>query len=149
MTDIQHGNRIKELDYNHKSWCYLFIQCACCQIRIIVGCACAGIAGNVFPATGVSDSDMHHDTCVTPVPWRLPGLLTSGFFWSRWQRKSSGIPGTCATRYFTYLVRGPFDYDDSFPSRTVVINFKLYIKILGQRTNLMWKLTITKYQWYN
>ena len=37
----------------------------------------------------VSDSDMHHGTCVTHVPWWMPGLLTSGFLWSRWRGKRS------------------------------------------------------------
>ena len=37
----------------------------------------------------VSDSDMHHDTCVTHVPWCLPGSLTGGFFWSQWRGKRS------------------------------------------------------------
>ena len=31
----------------------------------------------------VSDPDMHHDTCVTHVPWWMPGSLISGFLWSR------------------------------------------------------------------
>ena len=26
---------------------------------------------------------MHHGTCVTHVPWRMPGSLTSGFLWIR------------------------------------------------------------------
>ena len=47
------------------------------------GCACAGNAGNVFPSPQVSDPDMHHGTCVTHVPWCMPGSLTSGFLWSR------------------------------------------------------------------
>ena len=34
------------------------------QIRRTVGCACAGNAGNDFPATLVCDPDMHHGTCV-------------------------------------------------------------------------------------
>ena len=36
----------------------------------------------------VSDSDMHHGTCVTHVPWCMPGLLTSGFLWRRWRVKT-------------------------------------------------------------
>ena len=28
---------------------------------------------------------MHHGTCVTHVPWCMPGSLTSGFLWSRWR----------------------------------------------------------------
>ena len=35
----------------------------------------------------LSDSDMHHDTCVTHVPWCMPGSVPSGFIWSRWRRK--------------------------------------------------------------
>ena len=73
------------------------------QKRKIAGCACAG---NVFPPRN-SDPDMHHGTCVTNVPWCMPGSLTSGFLWSRWRENVPGIPGACATRNFTYLLRGP------------------------------------------
>ena len=37
----------------------------------------------------VSDPDMHQGTCVTHVPWCMPGSLTSGFLWSRWRGKRS------------------------------------------------------------
>ena len=53
------------------------------QIRKIAGCACAGNPGKVFPPPRVSDPDMHHGTCMTHVPWCMPGSLTSGFLWSR------------------------------------------------------------------
>ena len=49
-----------------------------CQIPKIAGCACTGNAE-------FSDPDMHHDTCVTHVPWYLPASLTTGFPWSRWR----------------------------------------------------------------
>ena len=62
---------------------------ASCQIRKITGCACTGNAGNVSPATAVSDPDMHRATCATPVPWCMPGSLTSVFLWSRWRGKRS------------------------------------------------------------
>ena len=55
----------------------------------IVGCASAGNAGNVSPPPRVSDPDIHHDICVTHVPWCTPGSLTSGFLWSRWRGKLS------------------------------------------------------------
>ena len=60
-----------------------------CQTRTIKGCACAGNAGNVFPPPRVSDPDIHHGTCVTHVPWCMPGWITSGFLWSRWRGKGS------------------------------------------------------------
>ena len=50
----------------------------------------------------VSDPGMHHGTCVTHVPWCMSGLLTRGG-----GENVPGIPGACATRNFTYLVRGP------------------------------------------
>ena len=67
------------------------------QIRKIMGCACAGNAGNVFPTRRlqrkplVSDPGMHHGTCVTHVPRCMSGLLTcdSG-------ENVPGIPGACA-----------------------------------------------------
>ena len=63
---------------------------ASCQIRKIAGCACAGNAGNVFPRhRGSSDPDMHHGTCVTHVPWCMPGSLTSNFLWGQWRGKHS------------------------------------------------------------
>ena len=52
----------------------------------------------------VSDLDMNHGTCVTHVPWCMSGSLTqvSG-------ENLPGILGACATRNFTYLVRGPWN----------------------------------------
>ena len=49
----------------------------------------------------VSDSGMHHGTCVTHVPWCMSRSLTRDG-----GDNVLGIPGACATRNFTYLVRG-------------------------------------------
>ena len=54
----------------------------------------------------VSDPGMHHGTCVTHVSWCMSGSLTRDG-----GENVPGIPGACATRYFTYLARGPW-----FPS---------------------------------
>ena len=66
-----------------------------------------GMPATFSPTLPVRDPDMHHGTCVTHVPWCMSGSLTSGFLWSRWRGKRSRYPGACATRTFTYLVRGP------------------------------------------
>ena len=50
----------------------------------------------------VSDLGMHHDTCVTHVPWCMSRPLTRGG-----GENGPGIPGTGATHNFTYLARGP------------------------------------------
>ena len=71
------------------------------QIRNIAGCACAGNAGNVFPRRRllrkplVSDPDMHHDTCLTHVPWCMSGSLAAVG-----RENVSGIPGACAPANF-------------------------------------------------
>ena len=65
-----------------------------------------GMPGTFSPSARRSDLDMHHGTCVTQVPWCMPGSLTSGFLWSWWWENVPGIPCACATRNFTYLVRG-------------------------------------------
>ena len=51
-----------------------------------------------------SDPGMHHGTCVTHVPWCMSGSLTRGG-----GENVPGIPGACATRNSTYLVRGPLE----------------------------------------
>ena len=45
--------------------------------------------GTFYPPLWVSDPDLHHDTCVTHVPWCMSGLLTSDFLWSQWRGKRS------------------------------------------------------------
>ena len=50
----------------------------------------SGVNGNFLRGWyRVSDPDMHHGTCMTHVPWCMPGSLTSGFLWSRWRVKRS------------------------------------------------------------
>ena len=61
-----------------------------------------------LPPPRISDPDMHRGTCVTHMPWCMPGSLTSGFLWSWWRGYVLDITGACATHNFTYLVRGPW-----------------------------------------
>ena len=48
-----------------------------------------GMSGTFSPPPRVSDADIHQGTCVTHVPWCIPGSLTSGFLWSRCRWKHS------------------------------------------------------------
>ena len=48
-----------------------------------------GKPGMFSPSLLGSDPDMHHGTCVTHVPWCMPGSLNNGFLWSRWRGKRS------------------------------------------------------------
>ena len=49
----------------------------------------SGMPGTFSPPPWISDTDMHHGTCLTHVPWCMPGSLTSGFPNSRWRGKRS------------------------------------------------------------
>ena len=49
---------------------------ASCQIRKIAGAHAPGMPGTFSPPPRVSNPDMHHGTCVTHVPWCMPGSLT-------------------------------------------------------------------------
>ena len=48
-----------------------------------------GISGTFSPPPLVTDPETHQGTCVTHVPWCMPGSLTSGFLWSQWWGKRS------------------------------------------------------------
>ena len=67
-----------------------------------------GMPGTFSPLPRVSDPDMHHGTCVTHVPWCMPGSLTSGFLWSQWRGKRSRHSRRMRNPQFSYLVRGPY-----------------------------------------
>ena len=70
------------------SWNDVAPTWASCQIRKIASAHAPGMPGTFSPPPRVSDPDMHHGTCVTHVPWCMPGSLTSGFLWSRWRGKT-------------------------------------------------------------
>ena len=73
-----------------------------------------GMPGTFSPPL-VNDPDIHHDTCVTHVPWCMPGSLTSGFHklvaWKTFQHYQR-----MRTRNFTYLARGPWPMASWFAS---------------------------------
>ena len=54
-----------------------------CQILQITSAHAPGMPGTFSPPPRVSHPDMHHGTCVTHMPWCMPGSLTSGFLLSR------------------------------------------------------------------
>ena len=70
----------------------------------------------------VSDPSMHHGTCVTHVPWCMSGSFTrSG------GEDNPGIPGTCATRNFAYLARGPRTNDTLWDLRWILERYPILL----------------------
>ena len=86
-----------------------------------------GMLGTFSPPPRVSDPNMHHGTCVTHVSWRMPGSLTSGFFWSRWRGKRSRHSRSMRNSQFTYLARDPWHHlQDSDDRDHVRLPFIIY-----------------------
>ena len=89
--------------------------------------------GTFSPPSRISDTDMHHGTCVTHVPWCMPGSQTSGFLWSRWRGKRSGhsqrmhnlqfyVSGNCnnmthsfMTKAYSYFVHWSWKLNGIYP----------------------------------
>ena len=57
---------------------YWVVQWASCQIRKIAGYACAGSAGNVFPATSKETASQRSRHASRMCPWCMSGSLTLG-----------------------------------------------------------------------
>ena len=74
------------------------------QICKIAGCACAGNAGNVFPATDFKENRwLAIPTCITARASRTCRDACR----DRYPAVTGKTLPACATRIFTYLVRGP------------------------------------------
>ena len=94
------------------SRCFHFNVCMCngtltrrqnCGLRMRLECRERFPYHRLHRKPLVSDSGIHHGTCVTHVPWCVSGSLArSG------GKNVPGIPGACANLNFTYLVRGPW-----------------------------------------
>ena len=84
--------------------CRYFARCAKLRVAHL-----PGMLGTVSPRPRISDRDMHHSTCVTHVPWCMPGSyrLVAVSFEIGGGKNVPCIPGACATRNFTYPERGP------------------------------------------
>ena len=93
---------------------------ASCQIRKSVGCACAENAENVFPATDFKGNHkLAIPTCITARASRTCRDACRDRQPAMAGENVPGIPGTCATRSFTYLARGPWKRHRWFPSTLV------------------------------
>ena len=131
LVQIMAGRRTGNNHYRKQGFDSLFAPVpvtrppwASWQIRKIAGAHAPGMPGTFSPPPQLSDPDMHHGTCVTHVLWCMPGSLTSGFLWSRPREGIvPGIPATCTTRNFTYLVRGPCTKNQITSTCTIVFTF--------------------------
>ena len=110
------------------------------QIRKTAVVHALGMPGTFSPPPRVSDPDMQHGKYVTHVPWWMPGSLTRGFsFEVGGGENVPDVPGACATRNVTYLVRCPW----LFPL--------VYVENISRditRFALLAKFSADRYRWY-
>ena len=76
--------------------------------------------GTVYPPPRVSDPDMHHGTCVTHVPWCMPGSLNSGFIWSPRRGKRSRHSRPIHNPQFYVSGKRPMAFDQRNVSRIMI-----------------------------
>ena len=101
-----------------------------------------GMPGTFSPPQCFSDPAMHHGTCVTHVPWSMPGTLISSFLWSRWRGKRSRHSQRMRNPQFYVSGKTPIAFRFHWPSksslniRTVFLGIGIpYIYLPGGRLN--------------
>ena len=93
-----------------------------------------GMPGTFSPPPRVIVPDMHHGTCVTHVPWCMPGSLPSGFLW-----------GLCLEKRFRHSrrMRNPqFDVSGKRPMRFYhpASLASCWYNVTAAGTNFRWSL---------
>ena len=90
-----------------------------------------GMLVTFSPPLRVSNPDMHRGTCMTHVPWCMPGSLTSGFLRSRWGGKRS--PHSRCMRNLQFYVTGKRPME-TYSSNTAITFGNFYL-------NAWWKVS--------
>ena len=79
------NNLLATTKRNKDQWAMCIIPDIYCRhgpltrYEILRGAHAPGIPGTFPPPPRVIDPGMHHGTCETHVPWRMPGSITRGF----------------------------------------------------------------------
>ena len=87
---------------------------------------------------------MHHDTCVTHVPWCMPGSLTSVFRWGRWRGKRS--------RHSRRMCNPQFYLSGKRPLKNLLHNgigsLRLNRDWINQRFFISWRPSVRRQSYY-
>ena len=84
------------------------------QIRKLRVAHARGMPGTFSPPLCVRHRDMHKGTCVTHMPWCMPGSLTSGFLQIRWRRKRSRYSRCMRNPQFCLSGKRPVYFDTNY-----------------------------------
>ena len=82
---------------------------------------------------GSSNPDMHHGTCVTHVPWCMPGSLTSVFLWSQWRGKHSRHSWRMRKPQFNVSGKKPIPVQIDKPCNMLMSPHTLYFTLYLQQ----------------
>ena len=93
-----------------------------------------GMPGTFSPRPRVSDPDMYHGTCVTHMPWRMLGSLTSGFLWCQWRGTRFWHSRRMRNPQFCISGKRPMAIR-LFWHKTIDLSFHLYF-VLNPRRNI-------------
>ena len=97
-----------------------------------------GMPGTFSPPSLVIDPDMHHDTCLTHVPWCMSGSITSGFLWNRWRGKRSRHSRRMRNPQFCVSGKRPMVYCGVWDRCTLGFMWLFYT--VGFGTGALWDL---------
>ena len=111
-----------------------------------------GMPGTFSSPPPVSDPDMHHGTCATHVLWCMPGLLTSGFRWSKCRGKRSWHSQRMRNPQFYLSGKRPMAFAVS-PLCCCWIQWNCFVDFNATKTRLFFNIqsTYTKFiprKWY-
>ena len=95
----------------------IFSRGALVRIVTLLVAHAPGMPGTFSPPPRFSDPNMHHGTCVTNVPWCMPGSLISGFLWSRWRGKRSRLSRRMRNPLIYVSGKGPMGSDFAQPDK--------------------------------
>ena len=125
------------------------------QMRKIAGCACAGNAGNVFPATDFKGNRYLGSRHASRHVRNARAVIHVGIVNPQWQGDVLGIPGAYATCNCMYLARGPRDSELThiqLPRQTVKllsVGYSNKKKRVKWRTNKTMGKQFTQYWLYD
>ena len=104
-----------------------------------------GMPGTFFPPPRVGDPHMPHDTCVTHVPWCMPGSLTTGFLWSRWRGQCSRLSWHMRNPHFYVSCKRPMAHSSLVGMKIPVEIYPIDIKSESK----LWRIFAHNFAWYN
>ena len=102
VRNYQSYSLVSKINHRCVPMVYSLTTWASYQMRKIAGCACAGNASNVFPATDFKGNRKLAIVALSRHVRDARAVMHGGIAKPGWRGNVPGIPGACETHYFTY-----------------------------------------------